>query len=140
MYALKEHKSGVILTSTDPIFLGCCFPPKIKNLGCSKPPVPLVGQKNLGSTWNIEPAGYLLKPPFQVFLVSKNILNSWFFMENSILKKLVPWMLKSPLTSVHKKTSYYLVVQEELSGVNVNWPTKIQTTNLVGPFWLSATN
>ena len=40
------------------------------SVGCFKPPVPLVGQKNLGSTWNIEPAGYLLKPLFQMFLVS----------------------------------------------------------------------
>ena len=31
-----------------------------------------------------------------------NIINFWFLMENSILKNLAPWMLKSPLTFVLK--------------------------------------
>ena len=36
-------KSGVIYATK--YFLGCCFPSKIENLWCCKPPLPLIGQK-----------------------------------------------------------------------------------------------
>ena len=51
------------------MFLGCCFPSKIENLWCFKPPVPLMGTKNLFSTWNIDMAGYYWKPLPKAFLV-----------------------------------------------------------------------
>ena len=62
----------VILTSMEPTILRMLF--SIKNQKIydvfSKPPEPLVGQKNPFSTRNIDMAGYVLKTSFHAFSVS----------------------------------------------------------------------
>ena len=98
----------MILTSTEPNFLQCCFPSKIKQIWCCKPSCTFGRPKNLSSTWNIDMAVYYWKcPQGQRYRKAYNIIFIWFLMENSIVKKLVPWMLKSPLTSVLNEESIW---------------------------------
>ena len=90
------------------IFLGCCFPSKIKNIWCFKPPDPLVGQKKPVLYMKYWHGWLLLKMPSKGLFNSNNpcqyftwrpgffglpkvqeaynIINFWFLMENSILK------------------------------------------------------
>ena len=48
----------------EPNIFRMLFLSKIKNLWCCKTPVPWVGPKNPFPTWDIDPAGYLLKRSF----------------------------------------------------------------------------
>ena len=105
---LYEQKSGVILISTEPNIFRMMFHHKIKKVWCCKPPVPLVGQKACSLleilTWLVVTENtfshvFSNKQPCQYFLEVQevyNIIIFWFLME----KYLVPWMLKSPLTSI----------------------------------------
>ena len=64
------------------IFLGCCFPSKIKNIWCFKPPVPLVSQKNPILSIEYWHGWLLLKMP------SKGVFSSnqpcEYFMERTV--------------------------------------------------------
>ena len=113
-------------------FWDCCFPSKIKYLWCCKPPEPLVDQKHLFSTWNIDTACYYWKHLKKVFSVITGCVNiscreqvflahqrfrrlttSWifdFWRKTAYWKYLVPWRLKSPLTSVLKRDTLFLLL------------------------------
>ena len=121
---IKNRSQGWFWHPWNQNFLGCCFPSKIKYLWCCKPPEPLVDHKYLFSTWNIDTACYYWKHLKKVFSVITGCVNiscreqvflahqrfrrlttSWifdFWRKTAYWKYLVPWMLKSPLTSVLK--------------------------------------
>ena len=44
-FLFRNRSQGWFWNPRNQIILGCCFPSKIKKLWCSKPPVPLVGQR-----------------------------------------------------------------------------------------------
>ena len=123
-FLLMNKSQGWFSHPWNQIFSVCGFPSKIKNSWSCKPPEPLVVQKNLFSTWNIDTACYYWKHLKKVFSVITGCVNiscreqvflahqrfrrlttSWifdFWRKTAYWKYLVPWMLKSPLASVLK--------------------------------------
>ena len=98
---IKNQSQGWFWHPRNQIFIGCWFPSKIKKIWFRKPPEPLVGQKNPFPTWNIELAGYYWKC---LFTHGK--------------QHLVPWMLKSPLTSVLKHLNILFQHEIDPDGFN----------------------
>ena len=101
-------RTEVILTSTEPNIFRMLFFIKNQTFVMLQASCTFGGTKKKSSPWNIDTAGQVIWPTKCTGgLQNHNFFGFWW--KTASYKYLVPWMFKSPLTSVLKISEKYLV-------------------------------